>query len=1358
MKKLLTMLAVCMIAGVGCGATPSVTNNVYFADASQQFELETSELNTPKWVFVLDFTATGYTSTFRWTTNRIEDVQDWTNMFSIAATVSGTTVTVQPDTNDLSYPCEDGYCVLTLTSPTEAHSYARGTITILDAPEITGGTGVLGTAAVNWSTMGPHTSISNSFPLRPGSNISWRAVGDGTGSYYWDLERGLSDITSVTPTGGLLQAGGVTGDIDIGLTTSTVSSAVQSHWGTAATNTVYQSSTNASAVLARSYTNASDDLAQSYTNASDALAQGYTNDLDAIVQGYTNDVDALAQSYTNGVDILAQSYTNGLDVIVQAYTSDAVAIATGLSAVAAEALYVNQSGTSQFFIAEAQDLQAVMRLGDDATNTATLWGLTVDVPEYIITGTLTPDATGSYILNGAYGGRNAYMRTDGAYWIWSGEGAAWAVSPTAGSLAGPSWQRIGATIEGANYTAYQTSTGTATVAANTVTDQTITQTGGNLTLDTLVAPATGLTGSAPTVTLTNALSGLGGTDLTWSGTDFDVDADVHAASNFTGNILLARATNFLAGLGGTDLTWSGTDFDVASTLQSVADRGSTATNILDLGGVTFSTKTVSAWGASGTTRDGSTVTNGLITVLGQGATETGTVSQLIVADPSSLGSELIVNGGVTSAYAWTVSGASYQSGGTYANTFVIAAGTTGVFSQTTPVSLITGATYRTSLKIYSFGDSVLSTATMGGYTNTRTSTATETFGKFHPLRAANISAYTNTIIAGDNYAVYVDDFSIKQDTGGNAWVAKDLAVGGSATVGGTNILDHVASTYTPLTRTLTAGDGLDGGGTLAADRSFAVDTTVARTSATVYVNALTNITAGTGITVTGSGRTRAVAHTDSSSQADVDNSGGTVIQDVGVDGLGHVDSVTSYDLDGRYYTETESDAAYQPLTANLTGWSGISTNAGVDETQLDVSINASLDLADAAAPQSAFQAATNSLSGGTNDLRTDLDTLVGLTNSLVDGATNDAAEAAAALYVAQGGTGQFLIVESDTLQSVTGRGATTPTAIVVSNDLTSTKDSYAARFRTYATVGSAPILWDGAEYRGEWAACPEMEAIVFCPWPSATNAAHFYPWVFVSMPGKTNLPAGSPAPWYSEALRIETNGNITLGGRLDMGNYCITNIGDNSLHFKSGQTISADKWGAVTSKRRRAEGPIAALLLYLSGWLGGKRKRISEVLRKALRRSALLLVLLASVSVVQAQGPGITSNSVYSWNTAAGLATSAVQDTDTGLTLGGNFTSTGTLDGDEATDFHDAAQLTGSAALTVITNALSSLGGTNIDANPASFDLDAAAQASDDLADAALPRTSTNGVAWWYEGTLNGTNGAYFTMDGTNLWILGRQP
>jgi len=51
-----------------------------------------------------------------------------------------------------------------------------------------------------------------------------------------------------------------------------------------------------------------------------------------------------------------------------------------------------------------------------------------------------------------------------------------------------------------------------------------------------------------------------------------------------------------------------------------------------------------------------------------------------------------------------------------------------------------------------------------------------------------------------------------------------------------------------------------------------------------------------------------IDHADTSSVADVDNSDGNVLQDITFDTFGHVQSVTSVDLDGRYYTETETDS------------------------------------------------------------------------------------------------------------------------------------------------------------------------------------------------------------------------------------------------------------------------------------------------------------------------------------------------------------------------------------------------------------------------------------------------------------------
>ena len=78
-------------------------------------------------------------------------------------------------------------------------------------------------------------------------------------------------------------------------------------------------------------------------------------------------------------------------------------------------------------------------------------------------------------------------------------------------------------------------------------------------------------------------------------------------------------------------------------------------------------------------------------------------------------------------------------------------------------------------------------------------------------------------------------------------------------------------------------------------------------------NYVAGVTAGTGILVSGSGietATVTVSHADTSSQASVNNSNGVVIQDITLDDFGHITAIGSLDLDGRYYTETESDARF----------------------------------------------------------------------------------------------------------------------------------------------------------------------------------------------------------------------------------------------------------------------------------------------------------------------------------------------------------------------------------------------------------------------------------------------------------------
>lgn len=60
-----------------------------------------------------------------------------------------------------------------------------------------------------------------------------------------------------------------------------------------------------------------------------------------------------------------------------------------------------------------------------------------------------------------------------------------------------------------------------------------------------------------------------------------------------------------------------------------------------------------------------------------------------------------------------------------------------------------------------------------------------------------------------------------------------------------------------------------------------------------------------GIDVTNTGTAFTISHHDTSSVADVANTGGTVISGMTFDTYGHLQTHTSVDLDGRYYTETE---------------------------------------------------------------------------------------------------------------------------------------------------------------------------------------------------------------------------------------------------------------------------------------------------------------------------------------------------------------------------------------------------------------------------------------------------------------------
>jgi len=100
-----------------------------------------------------------------------------------------------------------------------------------------------------------------------------------------------------------------------------------------------------------------------------------------------------------------------------------------------------------------------------------------------------------------------------------------------------------------------------------------------------------------------------------------------------------------------------------------------------------------------------------------------------------------------------------------------------------------------------------------------------------------------------------------------------------------------------------------------------------------------------------------IEHADTSSVSDVDNSNGNVLQDITFDTYGHVQTVGSVDLDGRYYTETELDGFLSGKvdnTVNIIAGTGLSgggpLTANVTISHADTSSVANtgtLDLANA---------------------------------------------------------------------------------------------------------------------------------------------------------------------------------------------------------------------------------------------------------------------------------------------------------------------------------------------------------------------------------------------------------------------------
>ena len=221
------------------------------------------------------------------------------------------------------------------------------------------------------------------------------------------------------------------------------------------------------------------------------------------------------------------------------------------------------------------------------------------------------------------------------------------------------------------------------------------------------------------------------------------------------------------------------------------------------------------------------------------------------------------------------------------------------------------------------------------------------------LNADQLDGYHASSFSLTSHSHTHPDTSSQSSINGSAGVViQDISVDtyGHVTLLGTVDLDdryalagEVGGGDVPSSRTITAGSGLTGGGSLTsnitishADTStqgsingsggFAIqDVTLdgfGHVTALAAVNLdsryMQDVSAGSGITITGTAPTLTIAHADTSTQSSVNNSGGTFIQDITLDTYGHITAIVSASagsvLDGNYLALTGGT-----LTGGLSG-------------------------------------------------------------------------------------------------------------------------------------------------------------------------------------------------------------------------------------------------------------------------------------------------------------------------------------------------------------------------------------------------------------------------------------------------------
>ena len=803
------ILALLVLAGAAWGQTPRHEHNVYLNESTseEQFKVRVSQLDTTEQWFWCWLNATNtmcvtnFSVAYRWGTNQYAaDVSAMSTINGVFSNRYSNLVIVRPASNEWQRLADETYAALYFTKGAGKHTVARGTHTVVRSPEKSGTTvPFVATIPVDWSTLGPHGSVTTHFPLLPGSNITFRAVLSG-GRYYIDM-----NVANVVQT---------TDQVYQRVITNLVVS-----W----------SSANAYAITGRTGYLA---IGTNFVTAATLGAlTGASNLPAAKVVGNlpSASVSNVLSSYSTTVAMRNElGGTNGL-------LSAQIALRLTISGANASnaLLRAEMVAMTNVYAAAVGDARWINASGDTMTG------------DLVVSGTNRLSATRIGLLSGQGAGHSwsnffagycaGQLSVLGRFQVgvgpWAGytsSGDGWAAMGYAGVASdGDWWSAMG---NGGNYSTgnYWTATGyragercvgndwTASgwFAGYRVVGSRWLALGNSAGYDSGGSDWTAvgrLAGALSTGEQWSALGHAAGYGARWTNSAafgpwagrrargrnrFYLDArssDPGVGHDGTydaiflddGTLYLGR-TNKTVTVRGPTLTLPG-----GSVFRTT---GGTMTNVSLPPNLGMTFDRLSSSYPSGTMADGSSVNRGLITSLTGGSVAT-RVNEMIVANLGATASELVWNPGMTNTAAgWTlVSNATFQASGSYSNTIRITAGLVGEIAPTGKLALASGEIYVAQYTLYILGSSGVVTTIMGGRTNVAAYTASQTATIAHPTTTTNSLKLRVRAPAG--YDVYVDNVSVRRATDGDLWVADQLNVRGTARLYGgldtsLNMLGH----------------------------------------------------------------------------------------------------------------------------------------------------------------------------------------------------------------------------------------------------------------------------------------------------------------------------------------------------------------------------------------------------------------------------------------------------------------------------------------------------------------------------------------------------------------------------------------